>query len=297
MGMPPPFPYYGGKRRVTDEVWKRLGNVRRYIEPFAGGASMLLGRPSHHTHECEIINDKDGLLVNVWRAIQHEAEGLLELIHRPGAQVDLYAVSKELQERKEPLLQHLQNDIEYYDLELASKWLWGVCYWKGSEWPSDSKKQPHDRPDGILAPSYEGTRLEWLEGLANRLHGVTIYCREWFECVNSKRSREGVGGRRPIGFFFDPPYADTHRTDKLYHEDSKTIVDDVREWCLKYQDHEDYRIVLCTFDSIDMPDSWICEKWSSRGTTTNKNRECLWFSPGCLTEKDRQPTFLQGMGV
>lgn len=32
-----PFPYFGGKRRVAELVWSRLGDPINYIEPFAGG--------------------------------------------------------------------------------------------------------------------------------------------------------------------------------------------------------------------------------------------------------------------
>jgi hypothetical protein len=28
-----PFPYFGGKRTIADEVWKRLGDVKNYVEP------------------------------------------------------------------------------------------------------------------------------------------------------------------------------------------------------------------------------------------------------------------------
>lgn len=42
-----PFPWYGGKRRVADDVWQYLGtDCGRYVEPFAGSLGVLLGRPS-----------------------------------------------------------------------------------------------------------------------------------------------------------------------------------------------------------------------------------------------------------
>jgi DNA adenine methylase len=33
--MKAPFPYFGGKSRISAEVWARVGDVARYIEPFA----------------------------------------------------------------------------------------------------------------------------------------------------------------------------------------------------------------------------------------------------------------------
>ena len=41
-----PFPWFGGKRKVADAVWQRLGRVGNYVEPFFGSGAVLLGRPS-----------------------------------------------------------------------------------------------------------------------------------------------------------------------------------------------------------------------------------------------------------
>ena len=40
-----PFPYFGGKSRVSALVWDIFGDVPNYVEPFAGSAAVLLGRP------------------------------------------------------------------------------------------------------------------------------------------------------------------------------------------------------------------------------------------------------------
>src|SRR5689334_19180994 len=40
-----PFPWFGGKSRVASLVWERFGEVRNYVEPFAGSLAVLLGRP------------------------------------------------------------------------------------------------------------------------------------------------------------------------------------------------------------------------------------------------------------
>lgn len=42
MSLVAPFPYFGGKRTVAPDVWKRLGAPDQYIEPFCGSAAMLL---------------------------------------------------------------------------------------------------------------------------------------------------------------------------------------------------------------------------------------------------------------
>ena len=37
-----PFPYYGGKARIAESVWRELGDVTVYAEPFAGSLAVLL---------------------------------------------------------------------------------------------------------------------------------------------------------------------------------------------------------------------------------------------------------------
>ena len=73
-----PFPYFGGKRRAAEIVWRALGDPGGYVEPFAGSAAVLLARPPMSGRRVETINDADGWLVNAWRAIQLAPIGRLE---------------------------------------------------------------------------------------------------------------------------------------------------------------------------------------------------------------------------
>lgn len=70
-----PFPYFGGKAMIADLVWHYLGDVKQYIEPFFGSGAVLLRRPqTQHQLYYEIVNDKDGNIANVWRAIQYKPD-------------------------------------------------------------------------------------------------------------------------------------------------------------------------------------------------------------------------------
>lgn len=55
-----PFPYFGGKSRIAQEVWRRFGDTPNYVEPFLGSGAVLLGRP--HDPGMETVNDADGLV-------------------------------------------------------------------------------------------------------------------------------------------------------------------------------------------------------------------------------------------
>ena len=41
-----PFPYFGGKRLAAPVAWALMGDVKDYVEPFAGSAAMLLNAPT-----------------------------------------------------------------------------------------------------------------------------------------------------------------------------------------------------------------------------------------------------------
>ena len=73
-----PFPYFGGKSLACETVWAALGDPENYVEPFAGSAAVLLARPPHKGRRAETLNDADGWLVNMWRAIQHSPDAVAD---------------------------------------------------------------------------------------------------------------------------------------------------------------------------------------------------------------------------
>lgn len=63
----PPFAYYGGKTRIAGWITRHLPAHGHYVEPYAGGLSVLLAKaPSPH----ETVNDLDGDLMAFWRVLR-----------------------------------------------------------------------------------------------------------------------------------------------------------------------------------------------------------------------------------
>ena len=144
-----PFPYFGGKSRVAEEVWKRFGSVKNYVEPFCGSAAMLLLRPDFKG-QTETINDKDGLLSNFWRALKHDPNGVAEHANWPVNEADLHARHLWLKGRREALTEHLMGDPDFYDTKAAGWWVWGVAIWIGTGWTSEFDHGPWVSDNGVF---------------------------------------------------------------------------------------------------------------------------------------------------
>ena len=141
----PPFPWFGGKRRIADLVWSRLGDVDLYIEPFFGGGAVLLKRPD--PHGIEIVNDIDGYLTNAWRAIQKDPDAVAEYVDWPVNEIDIIARHIWLVQNP-PDVERLMGDPDYYDAKAAGWWIWGRCSWLGGGWCSG--QGPWTSVDGRL---------------------------------------------------------------------------------------------------------------------------------------------------
>ena len=130
MGLKPPFPWHGGKRKFTDEVWTRFGVPDRYIEPFAGSLAILLGAPS--PAPMEIVCDTDGLICNFWRALIQDPEAVAYYADWPSFHDDLTGRHVWLKKWRDKHAKKLAKDAEYCSAQAAGWWVWGISNWIGS---------------------------------------------------------------------------------------------------------------------------------------------------------------------
>lgn len=299
-----PFPYFGGKRMVAAEVWKRLGDPPNFVEPFAGSLAVLLARP--HPSKTETVNDVDGLLTNFWRAVAADPDAVAEAADWPVSECDLHARHYALVQRRPPITERMTADPGFYDVEAAAWWVWGCCCWIGSGWCSGEgpwasdgerlvnrnagmgihRKVPHlgdaGRADYIL-----GT----FRALAARLRGVRIACGDFERVLGpSVTHRHGT-----TGVLLDPPYPEGAMTysAECHHA---SVHERAVAWAVANGGNEALRIALCGYNSFEMPHGWTAHRWKARGGygsqgdgegRANAAREVIWFSPHCLDEPQR----------
>ena len=321
-----PFPWFGGKSRVASIVWSRFGNTKNYVEPFAGSLAVLLRRPKDHQYgedlyniwPTETVNDKDGFISNLWRAIQADPDKVIHYADWPVSEVDLHARHSWLNARREKLTRKLEGDPAFYSSKVAGWWLWGISCWIGSGWCSGKggwvvhNGELVQRPESDTSPGVFKQRpklgklkdvstgfdlpplTSWLQRLSERLRRVRVCSGDWSRVLS--RSATTVLGT--TGVFLDPPYDKKIRTD-VYSTDSVGLSGKVREWALEQGDDPKLRIALCGYDGEHvMPDTWEEVAWrgggyASQGKNTqgqkNQHRERIWFSPHCLKPEPKAP--------
>ena len=294
-----PFPYFGGKLSIADEVWKRIGDVRNYVEPFAGSLAVLLNRPSPFDG-AETVNDFSCHLVNAWRAISLAPYELAPLCIGPVAEVNTEAQHYALLQQEKALRERL-GDPSFYDATLAAWWIKGANEWIGSGWCAAegpwnwtaeagwqsnagtgvNRQLPHlgDAGKGAYAQRVQAV-TGWLCALRDRLCSVRIACGDWLRVTGgSVTTKHGL-----TGIFLDPPYAGT----EYVYGSAVDVSGQVGRWCAENGGNSLLRIVLAGRDAEHdhlLALGWKKHVWSGRigySKTEDRHAEALWCSPNCL---------------
>lgn len=168
-GLAAPFPWFGGKRLAAEVIWRALGDVGGYVEPFAGSAANLLARPTFRGPRVETINDADGWLVNAWRAIKYAPYDVANHAAGPVSEVDYHARLAWLHERRTTeLVAWLEGDPEHYDAKAAGWWLYVLACGIGDPFAPG----PWRAVDGYLRDAGQGVTRR-LPHLGDAGKGVT----------------------------------------------------------------------------------------------------------------------------
>lgn len=304
----PPYVWFGGKRKVAPLVWRALGDVAHYVEPFFGGGSVWLLRP--HEPALETVNDYDGFVANFWRAVHADPDAVADAMNWPVNEIDLEARHRWLcrMPAKAQFLDRMKHDPEFYSVKRAAWWCWGLNAWIGSGWcggeywPGESgkshgrgvcdgaNKRPHlgdagrgihrqlplvgDIDSGEFIRRGEVLR-DWMRAIRDRLRNVRVCCGDWARVCTDGATSHG----KTVGVFLDPPYSgDAGRDNKIYRCEDLAVSDRVRQWCIEHTDRDRYRIVLTGYEGEHdaLEDiGWRVEAWKANGgfANTGKNNK------------------------
>jgi len=297
--MKTPFPYFGGKASVADDVWGALGQPKHYIEPFFGSGAVLLNRPEWTSIMVETVNDADGFVANVWRAIRFDPDEVSRWCDWPVNHADLIARKARLIREENYLLENLCKDDKWFDAELAGYWVWAASCWIGSGLTRPGQI-PHLTTAGMgVHGAHRQHIYDWMRELSARLRNVRVVCGDWARvCGGNWQNKIGV-----CGIFFDPPYGVDDRDAAIYQHESLTVARDVAEWSVPRGADPTYRIVIAGYIEEHewlVEHGWTVKTWNTSGGYANtamnngetqgkKNRfrEALFFSPHCKKQEQR----------
>jgi DNA adenine methylase len=261
-----PYPFFGTKKKVADDLWRLFGDVQRYVEPFLGGAAMLLARPKDRRIHC-VVNDKNRYISNFWRAVQFQPEELTKWCDWPVNEAGLHArhawlesqpfeeaiagtpCGQELLDRLHRLEAGLQQDPLWCDPIIGGFWAWGQSCWIGGDFCTAKKKPPtvnikrpmtgrkvgiHRRRQGLL---------RYFRRLQAELRDVIVCCGDWTRTVTPCV----LGDRGSCAVFLDSPYREAgKKCYGRYHDE--LVSARVRAWATKNGTNERLRIILCGYD-------------------------------------------------
>lgn len=253
--------YFGGKWRIGSWVIAQFPAHRIYVEPFGGGASVLLQKPPSVS---EVYNDLDGDIVNLFRVLRDSVQCAdlrrrLELT--PFARAEFEAA---YQSSPEPV-------------EQARRLM--IRSWMGIGCGSHNKTGFRSNVTSSNNPSVAGVWkkvVDHLPVIVERLRAVTLENRPAVEVIQGHDSPSTL-------FYVDPPYPLSTRpgSGKRYaHEMS----DDEHRRLAEVLRSVQGKVVIsgypcALYDQELYPDWTRREHHASTNGSSSGRTEVVWLSP------------------
>lgn len=188
----PALRYHGGKWKLAPWLQLFFPPHRVYVEPFGGGASVLLRKQRTYA---EIYNDLDGEVVNVFRMLRDrgaELTGLLTLTPFSRVEFDMSY------QRADDSLEQARRTIARSFMGFGSAAATG----ERSGFRSNSNRSG-------TTPAHDWANLaDAVPALVARLRGVVIENRDALQVAQQHDQPEAL-------HYFDPPYVHSTRSDKM----------------------------------------------------------------------------------
>jgi DNA adenine methylase len=180
-----PIKWVGGKSRLRKKILEVIPSHSCYVEPFAGAAWVLFGKPPS---DVEVLNDKDQELINFFRVVKEKPERLVE------------SFEWELVSRAE--FEHLATlePSQLNDVQRAHRFYYLIMAGWGGE-------LNYPRFQTSISDGGHGNRLigalktleQRLKPVHARLRTVIIENLDWRECIERY-------DRPSTMMYLDPPY-------------------------------------------------------------------------------------------
>lgn len=254
--------YHGGKFRLAPWILRHLPPHRVYVEPFGGGASVLLQK---HRSYAEIYNDLDGEVVNLFRVARDNGERLAQACElTPFARTEFASAYEPHGDPLEQARRTLVRSFMGFGSAGASGQVTGFR-------ANSNRSGTTPAHDWMNYPAH-------LRNVIQRLRGVVIENRDAIEVMSIHDSVEAV-------HYVDPPYVHSTRNLRTRAPAYKHEMND--------EQHRELASALRQLDGMAVLSGYRCDLydelydgWQRIDMATfadgAKDRvESLWLSPRC----------------
>lgn len=264
----PVLRYFGGKWVLAPWVISQFPKHRIYVEPFGGGASVLVRKPRAWA---EIYNDLDGEIVNVFRVLQNQSAELERLLlATPFARAEFDLAHEP---SPDPIEQARRSILRSFMGHGADSLTRGYK----SGFRANSNHEGAGRNAAIDWVNY----LPAIESFRRRLQGVIIEQRDAKQVMAVQDSSDTL-------HFVDPPYPHSVRTSSRWGKHGyryEMSEGDHVELC-QFLGTLKGMVILCSYPNpIYEKLGWDSVKRQAFADGANERTEVLWMNPACL---DRQ---------
>jgi len=213
----PLIPWVGGKTRIVKEILRRIPIHTCYVEVFFGGGSVFFAKPPSR---CEVVNDINAELVNLYRVVQQRPWTLL-------AEMEWELVSRgrfdDCKAQNVAALTPVERAARFYYLV---KNAFCARMSRTPDFGTSATRPPHYNPFTVA----RDVGLAWV-----RLARVTVERKDFRDLIPRYD--------RPETFFYlDPPYVEKPGcyTDDFTEVDHRDLAKELTavegKWLLSYND-------------------------------------------------------------
>lgn len=265
----PVLRYHGGKWMLAPWIIRHFPPHRNYVEPFAGGASVLMRKPRSFQ---EVYNDLDENVVNVFRVLRDRAAAL-ELVRllelTPWSRVEFFASYEATEDPVERARRTIVRCFQARGSTSRRKNRTGFRAHVGRNRSQTGASDWRNYPEHI--PTF-----------VRRLQGVVIECRPALEVIAQQDGPDTL-------IYADPPYPTEVRS--TVRRDCASDRDRAYAHDLDEAQHRELAEVLRGAASAVVVSGYACPLYDGdlysdwqrvqRSTTTDgavRRTECLWLN-------------------
>ena len=260
--------YHGGKFRIADWVISHFPEHRKYVEPYGGGASVLLAKPRAFE---EVYSDRDKDIFNLFCIVRDDVKKLQSLLRWTLWSRDEFNLAfEDCDDPIEKARRTLVRSFMGFGSAGATKQATGFRY--------------ATRDNGL------GDAVRWreypkvLEEVHDRLIGVIIENKKAEELIDLHDDKETL-------FYFDPPYLPETRQmsmSKKYYRHEMTTEEHIA--LLEKILHVKGMVIISGYESDlydDILVGWEKQSINARAAGFRgavKRKECVWINPNAQSK-------------